>query len=264
MSKKTILENPEMRVILAGKGDVGLIIGHEALQLSGVEKPNVLIIASASNTQAKFDRYVGNSMDVFEKQLGAKTNTMHEFGQTPTIAEIEDKIGSANVVWIPGGRAQHAKQIFDETGIGAELIKASKDTVLSGGSAGTMLLAEHGMSYSTPIGGPNEFIGFDGYPIARLTVSPHNDYVEPEDGNTEPRSEHFKDFIKKNGLYRPTPCIGIDHEAGLSLTGDGFKVIANDGKNNSGVTAFRDSNTGIYEARFTPTSDYVPVAQLAT
>ena len=263
-SKETVLENPEMRILLAGKGDVGRAIGAEALSLSGIEKPKVLIIPSASNTQAKFDGYVGRTTEVFGRQLGASVDVMHGFEQTPSKGEIEDKMGSADVVWIPGGSSQYAKEIFEQTGIGNALVEASKDTVLGGGSAGTMLLSEHGMSYSTPAGGPNEFVGFDGYPIARMTVSPHNDYVEPEDGNTLPRSEHFKDFIIKDGLYRPAPWIGIDHEAGLALTRDGFKVIANDGQTNSGVTAFKNGETGLYEARLMPSADYAPVAQLAS
>jgi peptidase E len=176
----------------------------------------------------------------------------------PTKTEIDKKFAAADVIWISGGNTQIAKHIFTKTGIDIALKRAALTKVIGGGSAGTLILAKNGMSYSTPKGGPNEYLPVEGLPIVQHTLGVHNDYIEPEDGNTEPRYTYLRQKLSSGAL--PAPAIGIDDAATLVINGQNFRVLS--AAQDSGVTTYQNGDNGLVEARFMPSSSYTPTSQL--
>jgi peptidase E len=262
-----LLDRPDRRLLLVGRGG-GLTstIGREALNLTGLEiRKNVLIVPSAAQTQEQYTKAVSEASVVFAG-LGTAVSVLHAFGKEPSGEQIADELGKAHIVWGIGGDSSKAKDLYDRTGFGAAL-RDSRDTVISGGSAGMVLQAEKAMSWSTPVGKPEEnaFIPVDGLGFVRATVSPHLDYIEAEDGLTLPRSYYFEQFLGDPQYTHHNPAIGVDDAAALAIHGDTYRVLHQDEADPSvGVTVFHRQQSAIHPVSFTSSAsrDYAPIDDL--
>lgn len=241
ISGEQLLSHPNMRLFLQGKGKVTSPIGRGALKFFELDQPNVLLVTSASYEKEDAIKYAAAGKRVFGKENGASVSVLHKFGQLPTATQIEHEVGKADMVWFTGGSSQLAMDILKTSGADVALNAAAIEKPFGGGSFGCIAMAKHGMSYYTD-DGSNQYINFDGFGYLDAVVSPHLDFIEPEDGNTLPRSHFFMKFLTKGGLYVPVFGIGVDHEAGLGISATQFQVF---GKYKaSGVTTYQSDGMG--------------------
>ncbi len=268
----TLLDKPDRKLVMVGRG-LGLseTIGREILALAGTEgKPNVLIVPSPASTQKKHDKSVADAAVTFSR-LGASTDTLHAFSELPSAEQIADKLGAAHAAWIIGGNSQIAMDIFKTSGFDQALVD-SEHKVISGGSAGMVVQTKESMSWYTPVGKPedNAMVGIDGLGIARITGSPHLDYIERDDGLTLPRSDYFRKFItdpEQSAMGREAnpalPAIGVDDAAALVINGDTYRVLRQDNAaENVGVTAYFKHGQEITEVNHRPDLTYAPISWL--
>ncbi len=248
-------------------GGLTRAIGQEVLALTGVEaKKNVLIVPSPASTPQNYDKAVADATGVFKGELGARVSVLHKFGEDPSPEQIANELGDAHAVWVTGGRSQLAEEIFRRSGFGQALVD-SRGKVISGGSAGMVMQARKAMSWSTPPGRPedNAFLPVDGLGIVDATVSPHLDFVEKDDGLTEPRSAYFGPFLLDPKNEAGDLGIGVDDAAALAINGQEFRVLTQDGAEpGSGVSVFHRQESGFQEVDFVPRASYAPLEQLTT
>ena len=285
MSKETapqnseaLLDYPDRRLLLVGRGSLGEAIGHGALDLTGLERPkNVLVIPSPAPNAKDYKRYIEEPREAFKGNAKVKIlhgNPNSKTFKDPSPEQIANMVGEADVVWISGGNTTQAREIFERTGLGQAILD-SEGKVIAGGSAGALLQARQGHSWYTPEGHPeqNNWVTEHGLGMLNATVGVHNDYVENEqwgDGKLDqPRSHYFAPYLQDQWNTNPNAPqlgIGIDDESAIAVTNDGFRVINADGANpDRGVTSYHPTESGLYVARFTPAStpDFVPVSHLS-
>ncbi|HMT19528.1 MAG TPA: Type 1 glutamine amidotransferase-like domain-containing protein [Candidatus Saccharibacteria bacterium] len=284
MSKETaqnpqpLLDRPDRKLLLVGRGGgLGERIGREALELSGLERPkNVLIIPSAANNAKAYRRYTEEPNEVF-RSLGAKVKVLHgnpnsKTFEDPSAERIANMVGEADVIWMSGGNTTQARNLFDRTGLGQALVD-SEGKVISGGSAGTLLQANEGISWYTPEGKPeeNQWVIERGMGMFKPIVGVHHDYIENEPWNggmlDTPRSIHHEAYLEER-LTQPGSHdlgVGIDDASALAISDGTFRVVnAEDASPGVGVTSYRRRDSGLIEARFNPqtTQNYLPLDQL--
>lgn len=263
MSRPDLLTYPERKFVLAGRGlGFGSIIGTEILELTGVEKPHVLVIASPASTEENHKKYTDGATATFIA-LGASVTSLHKFNEDPTPTQIQHEIGNASAIWVTGGNTSKALKAFADTGVG-DALKNAPEKVISGGSAGALIQAHTGFSWLTPVGKPqeNRFVTTQGLGFVNATISVHNDRVEAKDGLTEPRGSYFRPFLRIDPSL-PQPGIGIDDAAALVFDGNLFRVLAAEGNESSGVTAYVHLESGLAEIRHLPQSHYSRLTEFA-
>lgn len=277
-SPESLVSNPESRLLLVGRGfSLGPAIGREALSLTGLERPkNVLVIPSSANNAQAYSRYIGEPREVFGA-LGAKVKVLHgnptsKTFKDPSAEQITNMVGEADVIWMSGGNTTQARELFERTGLGQELLD-SEGKVISGGSAGALLQAKQGFSWYTPEGHPeqNDWVTEHGTGMLNAIVGVHNDYVENEpwrEGTIDkPRSHYFKPYLVDQWAQGnpdiPELGIGIDDESAIAIADGSFRVVNADGvRPDRGVTSYHMRDSGLVEARFLPTPAYIPTSQL--
>ncbi len=273
-----LLDRPDRRLLMVGRGfDLGPTIGREALDMTGIERPkNVLVIPSSANNAKAYRRYIEEPRLVFGA-LGAKVKVLHgnptsKTFKDPSVDQIANMVGEADVLWMSGGNTTQARQLFERTGLGNALLD-SKGKVISGGSAGALLQARQGFSWYTPEKHPelNDWVTETGMGMFNGIVGVHNDYVEGErwgDGVLDqPRSHYFKPYLEEQLILEDTPNlgIGIDDESAIAISDGTFRVVNAEGaKSSVGVTSYQLRESGLIEARFTPksTKNYVDLDRL--
>jgi peptidase E len=154
-SPESLLDRPDRKLLFVGRGfNLSKPIGRQALDLTGLERPkNVLVIPSPANNPKAYKRYIGEPRKVFG-ELGAKVKVLHgnptsKTFKDPSAEQIANMVGEADVLWISGGNTTQARELFERTGLGKELLD-STEKVISGGSAGALLQAKQGFSWYTP------------------------------------------------------------------------------------------------------------------
>lgn len=222
------MQHEKLKIVAAGGGapnkSSGSALTH-AVEMSGVEKPRVLIIPSAKTTQEAHDSTVRATEELYVDRLGLEMRVLHGFEQPPTKTQVEHEIGSADVAYIPGGDTARMMEAWAATGIAATLGSAALkgSVVLSGVSAGAIAPFRwgHSDSLSYRPGRENDwdFIPVDGLGLVNAGITPHHNTKNERLG---PRSESFQRMFNTIGAEKSTPVgIGIDNFAA---------VIVEDGK----------------------------------
>jgi len=264
MSSVLNLENIKMVAAGAGsdvlKGEHTDPILKEALDLSGAEKPKVLVVATAEPTEAWYNEFIQGTNERFKK-LGANVTNLHEFGKAPSQDEIDEKIGTADTIWVAGGDTLHMMEFWKEHGIDVALGRAAqRGAVMSGGSAGMLAWMEQGhsdsLSYRVPEGEPWDYIFVKGLGYINVTAIPHFDSMK--DG--ELRSEDFKKKFKANDAL-PNVGLGIDNMAALSIVDGQYRVIStpNEKYPRAQVHILHKTKEGIEESVLPAENEYKPL-----
>ncbi len=267
-SPETLLDRPDRKLLLVGRGfNLSKPIGQQALDLTGVERPkNVLVIPSPANNPKAYKRYIGEPRKVFG-ELGAKVKVLHgnptsKTFKDPSAEQIANMVGEADVLWISGGNTTQARELFERTGLGKEIL-GSQGKVISGGSAGALLQAKQGFSWYTPENHPelNEWVTEHGTGMLNAIVNVHGDYIEYEPWHggiiDQPRYHYFEPYLMEQWTQGnpdiPELGIGIDDESAIAFAEGGFRVVNGEGTNpDRGVTSYHTRDSGLVEARFTP------------
>ena len=105
------------------------------VESSKKEKPNFLFIPTASKDS---ETYIQTINDLYEN-LGCKTDTLYLCNTDVNIAEVNEKIECADIIYVGGGNTAYMMEVWRKYNVDKALISAYKSgKVLSGLSAGSI------------------------------------------------------------------------------------------------------------------------------
>lgn len=168
-----------MKTIVAiGGGELGeletLAIDREIVKLSGKKHPVVLFIPTASNDSEKYWEIF---QKVYGEKLGCKTDVLFLIKEKPSKKHIEEKILSADIVYVGGGNTLKMMQVWRRLEVDRMLRKAwGRGVVMAGLSAGAICWFRYGLSDSRRFSNPNDtsFMRVRGLDFIHATASPHH------------------------------------------------------------------------------------------
>ena len=123
-----------------------LAIDREIVSLTGKDRPNALFIPTASRDSPE---YWQSFQEVYGQELGCETDVLHLLGVSPTKKELEQRILSADLVYVGGGNTLKMMRRWRKLGVDKLLREAYRiGVVLSGVSAGCICWFSWGHSDS--------------------------------------------------------------------------------------------------------------------
>lgn len=127
-----------MKIVAIGGGEKTPAVTH-ALELTGAEKPHVLINPSSASTQASYDRKVPMITQYFE-ELGASTSVLHEYGVDPSAERLAHELGRTSMIYTLGGNSPYMLRTMQRHGSDVAIAHAMhRGLVHAGTSAGALL-----------------------------------------------------------------------------------------------------------------------------
>lgn len=293
--QEPLLDRPDRKLVVRGDGPVDPYIGKLALTLTGVDKPNMLIIPSPAPSHKYYKDRVGKMQALYEN-MGAEVTVLHGYGELPTSEEVRDAFDWADAYDITGGSTIKGVERMTKTGI-RRAIKQFIG-VGTGGSAGFNAHFRKSLSWDTP--DPEEHpednewrdvdgLQYDGRGIINAYGSPHADFIE---GNfteypgenvykgeviTKPRNFYAERNL--NNLWvagqRSVLPMGLaaDNDSSIAFDGRGGFMVRNkanavkhDGTDLPvGVTGWHMGESGLAVPHlYTPTDTFQPIANLVT
>ncbi len=210
------------KIVVIGGGEIGrpgypvetTKIDKELIRLSGKKSPTVLFIPTASSDSK--DYYV-TFQKHFEERLGCRTNVLWLIKGKPTRRAIEQKIMSADIVYVGGGNTQKMLRLWKQNGVDKILKKAwEQGIILSGLSAGSICWFKGGLSDSKRSDDPNaDLIKIKGLGFIPALHSPHYD-VEKD------RQPGLKKIMKKTlGV-----AIAVDNCCAVEFIDDKYRIVS--------------------------------------
>ena len=224
------------------------------LDMTGKQKPHVLIVPTArAVSQKASDRVVGN-LSTYYAERGAEATALHPYlytqveepvpywgtkvvdpAKVPSASELAEKTEAADLIFILGGDTNRMlNQVWKPTGIDSLLLKAMRQgTVVSGTSAGTVAWFSGGHSAGSSFNinrksdKPNPFhyakaLGA----ISSTVVCPHYE-ASPQNRS---REKSFKNMMYRR-RYLGELGVGITAQAALQISAGGLtSMIRGTGK----------------------------------
>ncbi len=209
---------------LFGGGTLNTDFFKESLELSGAQKPNVLLAPTPKQTKDNFDIYAHKWSEELKK-LGVNVKLLHEFDQEPD----SDLIDWADILNVSGGNTDRMMQIWAECGL-THRVKAAAEIgqlVLCGVSAGAILGFTQGFSdsksYTTPEDEPWDYIYVPGLEVITDTiVTPHFD--QPDKSRTSNPEGRKGAYIATIDPHDKRRFLGIDNAAAVKIV-DGHESV---------------------------------------
>lgn len=208
-------------IIAIGGGEIRqlktLAIDKKIVSLTEKSHPRLLFIPTASNDS---ENYVQTIENVYGKKLGCKIDSLLLLRAKPSKKEIEEKILSADIIYVGGGNTLKMMKLWRLHGVDKLLKSAySNGTILCGISAGAICWFEYGHSDSMSFNNPDnwDYIRVKGMGLLKGLLCPHFD------GQTRgiKRKKSFSQMIEKVGGLG----IAIDNHAAIIFRNDSFRVI---------------------------------------
>src|SRR5690349_16661414 len=125
-----------LRIIASGGGSPvreGSSLFQAALDLSGREKPNVLLVTTPRYTQDAHDLVVPPFLEKWGKGAGLPVRLLHDFGTLPTPFVAAELLEWADVVQVTGGDSKHMMEEWKK----GRLLGVIRRAVLSGSVVAT-------------------------------------------------------------------------------------------------------------------------------
>lgn len=127
-----------MKIVAIGGGDKTPAIKH-ALDLTGEERPSVLLIPTASSTEKAYSRKAALTEEFFHG-IGVATSMLHEYGEDPSEEKIAHEIGRAALLYTIGGNTPYMLKTMRRHGTDTAISSAIRGGKLHAGtSAGALL-----------------------------------------------------------------------------------------------------------------------------
>lgn len=184
------------------------------VELTGKKDPRVLFIPTASGDP---ESYCACFSDVYGRQLGCLTDELLLVRKEPSASEIEDKILSADLIYVGGGNTGTMLSVWRERGVDRLLAEAyRKGTVLSGLSAGSICWFRHGQSEIDSDDSPDgfEYTVLEGLGLIPAFHCPHY--------NEGRRAEEFFRMMREH----PDPGVAIDNGAALFIRDGEYRIVS--------------------------------------
>lgn len=186
------------RIVAIGGGEISagetLAIDRAIVELAGKSRPRLLFLPTASGDA---EGYAGTVKDIYGS-LGCEVEALLLHGPAASRAEIEEKLGRADIVYVGGGNTRMMLETWARLGVDGLLREAlGRGALLSGLSAGAVCWFEAALSDSNAFGGGEDWdycrvpcLGF-----LRGTITPHYD-----DRKAEPRFRRFLEGARGSTL----------------------------------------------------------------
>ena len=170
-------------------------IDREIILHSQRKRPSVLFVPTASSDS---EQYSLRFADHFGGLLKCKTEVLRLVDKPPSPRQIENQIGSADIIYVGGGNTLAMMRIWRRLGVDRLLEAAyEKGIILAGISAGAICWFDSGHSDSMSFYDPQNwrYINVKGLGLVRGTCCPHYNGVS----RGVPRRWDFREMIRKNG-----------------------------------------------------------------
>lgn len=123
-----------------------LPIDRAIVRLSGKKHPRVLFVPTASNDAIG---YWETFQNVYQEKLHCKVDVLFLFREKFTHKQIEEKIFSADIIYVGGGNTLRMLRVWKKYGVDCVFRKAyKKGVILTGLSAGAIAWFRYGVSDS--------------------------------------------------------------------------------------------------------------------
>lgn len=210
------------KIVAIGGGEIKdfetWAIDKEIVKLAGKTRPRALFIPTASGDA---EGYWKTFQSVYGSHLKCETEVLFLIKEHLNIKQIEDKINSADIIYVGGGNTLKMIEIWRKLKVDKILLNAyHKGTVLSGLSAGAICWFSFGFSDSAKFSknGKWNFMKVRGLNFIRAVFCPHY--------HKESREEGFKKLIKRYGGIG----IALDNNTALEIIDEKFRVIGSQKK----------------------------------
>ncbi|BBF43897.1 peptidase E [Lachnospiraceae bacterium KM106-2] len=207
-------------IITIGGGEIAaketLVIDQFVVSQSGKTHPKLLFLPTASNDAAGYIEIV---QQIYGTTLGCQVDSLCLLHSNPSQTEIEDKILSADIIYVGGGDTVFMMKCWEEQGVTPYLKKASQQgTVLAGLSAGSLCWYQKGHVDSDPI--TNKEGWWDSRPCNFLNLIPAIHCPHYNHKN----HERFDLSMKKESL----PGIALEDNTALVIKDNTYKILKSD------------------------------------
>jgi dipeptidase E len=202
-----------------------LPIDRVIVKLANKKQPKVLFIPTASNDSVG---YWETFQGIYGKKLGCETDALYFIKEKLSKKEIENKIFSADIVYVGGGNTLRMLRIWRKLGVDKLLCKAyEKGIILSGLSAGAICWFRYGSSDSRRFmkNGKQQDIlmRVTGLGLVPLTLSPHHI-----------REKKLRELGMKIIMQRtPGVALALDDNSAIVIQDDAYKILTS--KENVGI-----------------------------
>lgn len=215
-----------MKIIAIGGGEIGRPgypietenIDREIMRLTGKKRPKLLFVPTASGDSAG---YVAVAEGYFGKRLGCIVDTLFLIRENPSVAAIEKKILSSDIVYVGGGNTLKMMTVWRKKGVDKILKRAAQEgIVLAGVSAGSVCWFESGCSDSRRMNNPKaDYIKVRGLGLIPALHCPH--YHQEKN-----RIPQLKKIMRKTRGV----AIALDDCAALEIVDDSYRIIVSNTK----------------------------------
>ena len=209
------------RLVAIGGGDMAggdtLAIDKAVVSLTGKSHPTALFIPTASSDSREYWKAF---QGVYGRVLGCETDVLYLLAVSPTKSELEQKILSADLIYVGGGNTLKMMRRWRKLGVDSILREAySNGIVLSGLSAGCICWFNWGHSDSMAFYHPErwQYIRVRGMGIVGALCCPHFD----SDTAGVKREEDFRQMLQR----RTDLGIGIDNHCAIEIVDGTYRVI---------------------------------------
>ena len=218
-----------MKIIAIGGGEMGrpnkkggfysietTSIDKEIITQTGKKNPKLLFVPTASFDSDNSERY----FEVIEKhfsKLGCRVDVLYLIKDKLSKKEIEEKIMSADAIYVGGGNTLLMMKIWIKLGVDKILEKASqKGIVLSGLSAGMICWFKYGSSDSMRYyNSKADLIKVKGLNFVSALGCPHYNFEKD-------RKPDLKKLMKKT----PGVAIALDNCCALEIIDKKYRIIS--------------------------------------
>lgn len=216
------------KIVAIGGGENGRVgypyetaeIDSAIVSLSNKQNPKVLFIGTASGDSLG---YYGCIKRMFGDNLNCQTDNLRLLEENYTKEEIEEKIMSADIIYVGGGNTRKMLNKWKETGVDRLFQTVyEKGAILSGLSAGSVCWFKYFTSDSDIMDGiSSDYILLEGLGIINAIHCPHFD-VEEE------RRETLKNLMLR--IDEPIVAIAIDNCAAIEIIDNKYRIITSKDK----------------------------------
>lgn len=206
----------------AGYDVENLTIEREILRLAQKEHPRVLSIPTASYDDEQWSQVFEQ---IYGQRLGCATNVLWLLREQPTRQQIEEKILSADIIWVGGGNTLKMMKRWRKLGVDTVLKQAhDRGIVLCGSSAGSICWFQYGHSDSM------SFYGSEQWNYVRVRGLGFIDAIHCPHYHAEQREQDFARMMAKrpprSARAHVLPGLALDNSAALEILGDTYRLLA--------------------------------------
>ena len=229
-----------------------LAIDERVVALTGKSNPRALFIPTASSDSRE---YWHGFQRTYAGELGCETDVLYLLGVNPTKEELEQKILSADLIYVGGGNTLMMMRRWRRLGVDGVLREAyRRGIVLSGLSAGCICWFSWGHSDSMSFYQPDDwsYIRVRGMGLVDALGCPHYDSAT---AGIE-RRDDFQAMMRRHSDIG----LAIDDFCALEIVDDTYRVI--NSREGAGAYKLTKHRGTITETPIPQSEEYEPLAEL--